>query len=495
MASFSRAGDQSPSSISTFNERRIDRAYDHVCKFWFPPDPELLERIQAGFASDAYQDNTEVLIEELKSDLALLTYCIRELSTSGSERNGAVDYSPIELIRQASLERLREILSVEPSQVSLHSIASTQSLQNSQLRSAIISTTTTELLAGSTEDIDPEFGFSSALLRTLGITLIAWNYTEVFENALTALTSDTKLDDQLTRILGFSPIALGIQIAKRWGLSVDLRATLGDTTAVDADLAASDRARIEHLSSQVQRLCDIGEALARASDPERYPSAQSDWNFAERELEERLGPQGIEVVKKAVRRQCAHYFEAMPNVFSSFSEFDPRVEIEKYRSQSVTEWNPDVEACPEEAQRMFRKLHSQLSPDNISRENLRLLVKEIIPKTGFVCGCIYLIDPGTFALVPRVTIGSFDLNSVDTIDYSSLKSVADPVGAAYQTGTTRVERNVERRGRKVTIYTAGFGDLDRAGALYLEAPPEDQGNYATRFKAIRTALMACLQVK
>ncbi|HPN73314.1 MAG TPA: HD domain-containing phosphohydrolase, partial [Candidatus Omnitrophota bacterium] len=80
-----------------------------------------------------------------------------------------------------------------------------------------------------------EFGFLSALLRQLGITLVAWNYPAAFDRALKSVTSTQPLTTVLSSMLGFSPELLAASLVRQWGGSSELIYVVGGETALTKD--------------------------------------------------------------------------------------------------------------------------------------------------------------------------------------------------------------------------------------------------------------------
>src|SRR5262249_37415849 len=150
-------------------------------------------------------------------------------------------------------------------------------LQALRFRESLLSASAAEILA-SKNAIDPEDGFSCGLLRQLGLTLIAWNYPRVYNRAMECITPNEGLDFQLQKVLGFSPSLLGLTFAQRWNLSDEILVALGDRKK-RFSVSASERSDsgAQHVGEMLSKICEVSEALARANDPEHYPTALRDW--------------------------------------------------------------------------------------------------------------------------------------------------------------------------------------------------------------------------
>jgi hypothetical protein len=201
--------------------RHLERALRHVSDYWFPVNPVLLKKIKDGFLDGRYELDIDFLVEDLKADFSLFTYCLRELCRTAEAQENSPN--PVSMMRNAGLPRLREILCVDQGKISRHA---TEGHHNSQLQcfeTAMISASAAELLAEA-NGIESELGFATALLRQLGRTLIAWNYPTVYRRALHGAREGEDLDLTLSQALGFSPVLLAATLLRQWkGLSPALR--------------------------------------------------------------------------------------------------------------------------------------------------------------------------------------------------------------------------------------------------------------------------------
>jgi len=67
-----------------------------------------------------------------------------------------------------------------------------------------------------------------------------------------------------------------------------------------------------------------------------------------------------------------------------------------------------------ELQEEFKKLYAKITPAKIQKENILILVHQIVPKAGFMRGCVYVFEPDSITLVPRLKIGSAELSDFKT---------------------------------------------------------------------------------
>ena len=103
--------------------------------------------------------------------------------------------------------------------------------------------------------------------------------------------SEKSFDKLLTKELGFSPALLAIKLLQEWGYNTELCLELGIIDFADPEF--EDFALDEYSGAVISQICEVGEALARASRPDRYPSAKDDWRYAKTEIEKSLGSDGM----------------------------------------------------------------------------------------------------------------------------------------------------------------------------------------------------------
>jgi hypothetical protein len=100
-------------------------------------------------------------------------------------------------------------------------------------------------------------------------------------------TAETTLDEELSKELGFTPALLAMRVLR----PENPAKPEGEIAPGEEDWGMYDE------------LCSIGEALARAENPETYPSAQNDWKQANQYLNDNAGSGALELIKeRAVER-------------------------------------------------------------------------------------------------------------------------------------------------------------------------------------------------
>lgn len=478
-----------PLDPKSFSEKRLERATRHVVDLWFPPNPEVLKRIKTGLEDGSYELDISFLISEIKSDFSIFVYCLRQLGTMLKEQGlkPPAGLNPVEMLRFVGLDALKAILLVDERQISKHTLGVSNELQSRRTQEAFISASTAEVLCEH-EKIDGELGFSCGLLRQLGYTLIAWNYPTVYRRVFSGLTESQSLDNELSKALGFSPMLLAMTVVRKWGLGLEVETALG--------IPAEDPQSESKIGKILEKFCTIGEALARANDPDHYPTARSDWELARVEIETRLGREGFKFIQEKVKDHLEDYVKLLPNFFKATIELDPEQRVQAHAERTLLKNNPNVEHCFPALKARFKELYAHIYPGSVSRENLRFLVKNVIPLAGFSGGAIFTLDPGTMELTPRLKLGSVVLRELEPLRYSVDFPNSDPIVTAYRLDSPIMESMETEHHGAVTFFAGVVGTQERTGVLYLEVPSElmedPQMNSLLHFKAIRQALNDCL---
>lgn len=475
----------------------IDSAVTNVTEGWFPINTDLLATIQSGIESGKYDQNFDALIRDLKSDASLYLLCLRKLIELVEEKHVGKDntFTPPEVFRNAGLDELKAILSSDLKSEVRHKFENASEIQNSRVKETIIAASTTEALAKDSQ-IDPELGFSCAMLRQLGLTLIAWNYPHVYAKALEALTSTKiNLDHEIQKIIGFTPTMLAVRISRRWKLNPTVRAAVGDK---DARIQAKANEE-DTLAATLEKLCQVGEALARASSPEIFPTAIDDWSFAETTIQSVLGSKGVEMIQRKVKEQLQHYAKKAPEAFSFKINDDQKDKIENSRFvKHLLDQNTYIKECPPLVKLQIKELYSTFSQTEISRESIQKLISDVIPSAGFDMGCIYMLDPNSMSLVPLLKIGEIPEDRTKSVRVSSINLDSNPVSTAFRC-TTPIKQTEQFPTGQLDTISGALGSLQKAGVLYLEVSERLRNNHkidATMvFKALRQCLNHCLNLK
>lgn len=452
------------------NSKRIDRAIQHVSKPWFPMNPKILARVREGLSAGTYTDNLGVLFEDLKADFALFTFIIKELSQQAAVEgvDATIIANPVELIRWGGTEKIAEVLKEQEKLPSIHSLHWSEPFQVQRLRETAIAAGAASALSEES-NLDPELGFSRGVLRSIGLNLIAWNYPSVYSRVLDNLTEDESLDEALTKELGFSPALLGMRL-------------LRPDKAAEPEHNESDPAWAAY-----DELCDIGEVLARAENPETYPTAEKDWSQARDFMEKTIGAEVITKIRGKVIENSKMYQQTLPEVFADIETFNPEEKIAEHRSSHRMLADTLLKACPQEVQTALRALYADLHGESVNKVLVGKLLKQIIPEAGFTGGCVFVVDPSSLSLKPRTLIGTVQMRTITNVALEP----GDKAVSALSSTETIIESPEESSDRKLTGIYSALGIRRKIGVLYLEGPSEQEEPDSKKvevFHALKQAL-------
>jgi len=476
-----------------YDEAALERAVEHAEDFWFPVNERLLDKIQSGLQENTY--DTDSLVKELQSDFSLFTFCLRELKklVSALPESSVASQSPLDKLREAGIENLTKILALPRSEISRHNLDRATQLQTARLGEAMTSAAAAETLAPSME-IDAGVGFSAALIRQLGYTLIAWNYPSVYRKAIASAKSQSECDLAIARRLGFTPSLLAIRIVERWSLFTDCE-LIFDSDFEEEELALKRENSVSLRS--LSRLCQIAEALARANYPEQYPTAEQDWHTASTEISKALGDGGIRIIQMRIELRAKAYTDAIPDAFEREFSFRIPTIPKKTTAEELAAKNPYLPLCSENVQAQLIELYQNIQPNSVLIENISLLLKRIIPLAEFSAGCVFTVDPTVAALIPQMRIGVVRLREFTPISYTA-DHLDDSVVRAFETLEPICEQAVASNGISLVSFASAIGYTRSIGVLYLEmlkvVHKESPEQHLNNFLGFSYALAACLNV-
>lgn len=482
-----------PTKELDFSERRLQRAMRYVSDGWIPLNPALLYTVRLKINDPAV--TSDQVLDYLKQDLALFSLCFRRLAELLASKGVTLpqDTSLRTLIETAGLDELKRLLATPDLGSSNHSIDSAGPQQLKRLQEALLSATTAEVLCDEAE-IDPQLGFATSVLRQLGLTLIAWNYPQVYQAAITRVRTTGNLDAALTTELGFAPMTLALRLVKSWGLTNC--AAVATFTAEGERLDSGD---IAGISTNLAAICRTGEALARANNPELYPSARSDWQEAQAEISRRLGPAGMAMIQECFERRCGAYLELIPDIFRPGMIVDPDVQRAAAQSSDLLVGNPFIDRCPTHIRARLTHLYASLKDNVVEREPITVLLHDIIPFAGYTGAQVYTIEPSLMKHVAQTQSGKIHQPHAATIDYDD----SGPVAAAFTSPTPIIWQSDPGDGKSgqqpITQIGWAIGVSQRVGTLIVELPTElfeaSPAVHLTEFNAFAQTLNDCLKLR
>jgi hypothetical protein len=249
----------------------------------------------------------------------------------------------------------------------------------------------------------------------------------------------------------------------------------------------------------LSKLCRVGEALARANDPEHYPTALSDWEEAEEAIQQHLGPKGLSLVLARAKDYCEEYVKSAPKFGKLPTEAPKREAIVSSRhSRLKLAKNTAIKDCPKDVREMFEKLYSNMDPEKIVQENLRYLIHELVPAAGFSSCAVYMLDPVRQVLNPVLKRGEIPKSRLRAIGVTGAMAQLDLVASAFSCKAPLREQRSEDDGSRAVVLSAALGSFAPSGVLYLETYEETyvEGEVDPMpiFRAIREALTDSLNL-
>lgn len=467
-----------------------------VCeKGWFPIQPILFRAIQDKIREGFYDDNNGLLIKDLKTDVSLFLYVLRKLHEVVSDVSRY--RNPIHALMNLRPSEVRKLLDVGEGQISCHGSTDLPKVQALRMRHSVISSVAAETLAEKTGD-DPGLTFSCALLRQLGLNLVCFNYPTIYNRALTAsAVGDGELESNIYKLLGFTPDLIAKRLLSEWRLDDKLGDALDvKTSRVGSGMWAEEK---ENPLLRVVKYCEVGESLARVSDPEHNPSAGRDWELLTNEIEAVGGSDALSVISPRLERTLQQYSVLAPKTFSK--EFNPQRSIQQanlYYTNHLFSENQYLQRCSDEVKNKMREVYQHIRHKQVAPEALNVLSISVLPSLGFERGCIYLLEERTMTLVPRLRLAGTDLKRYKPLSASGVDGGHALVEALYSTLPVRQEQAF-MHGEMINHISWSIGNSNKSGVLHLEfgedlagVQPQEVTNI---FRAIRECVTACLSLR
>jgi HDOD domain len=483
--------------VDATTTRILERAHRHVTDYWIPMTAGLKERILLNFQDGTYQRDIDLLLADIKSDYSLFIACLGELKTlvelSSEIDDGISQDGILAPLRALAPEVLEDFVINLLDRSHSHDLESASFAQTARFQETFMSAGAAQELARSTQ-LDSEMACATALVRQLGYALIAWNYPTAYEEAMNALGEGDQLDFEtaLTQRLGFSPQMLAMRVVRDWGLPADLEIALKDSFHPLFEEASVTTAA----AASYGAICRISETLARANNPEVYPSAKSDWKVASREIERRLGRRGMDRIRAAFAHMCREYVSALPSIFRAGLVLDSDFSKDALAHIGTIEGNPYLPHCEVLIQKSLEHLYEAMQKNLDSQHAIKQLVREIIPTARFSGGYVFTPDPHYRSLTARLEIGCPELGLEKGVELNRPDASEHTAAEAFRSETPIVVKaNPEERMFFASI-AAPLGTTQRLGVLYLEIPQavfaNNPAQHTTHFKAICHALHDCL---
>ena len=480
------------------NTRRLEKATEHVSSMWFPFNRDLLQAMRQKHTDGVYKSNINLLVEDLRSDFALFTFVIKNLIPAATQENvnEEIIQNPMQLISWAGSDRVCSLIQDDSKLPNSHILETLEPFQAERLRETTIVASTAEILSEQ-NNLDAQEGFCQGIIREIGLNLIAWNYPTLYARVIKSLPEDVSLEQRLTEELGFSPGLLAIRVLN----------------SSNSEPSETSNQQESVIPDTYAKLCEVGEALARAEHPDRYPSAENDWELAQTYLKKTLGERGVEIIRNRAMERSEHYQNTLSDVFTSLEQFNPGESIKNYRKRKAAKKNKYLAQCTPQIQAALKSLYSHIGNIAMTRDVLESLVQTVIPSAGFTGGCVFIIDPTSISLAPRSVFGTVRLRDIrpvtlnvataeqdtnilytENIIYQNYGS--DLAASALACSHPVIARSEQQEEGGITGMYGSLGEARKVGVLYLESLEkshydEEQQDIIT-FKAMRQALADAL---
>jgi hypothetical protein len=461
----------------------LEKATKLVCDHWFPFDINLLtEIIDSINTIDGEEDiSFDHCLDKLKSDASLYLLVLKELFYDLKQVYISSEISSFDILSSATIGDLRRALSKVCLFQTHHRLSDASKVQSKRLSEMLISSTAAVELS-KTSDLSVILTYSAAVIRQLGYTLIAWNYPRIYEKILENPLSQVDIDREVRKYLGFSPSMLALAVINKFGFDEDFsKIILGNAQSKSDD---------KNQYHAINKICEVGEALSRSSNPELYTTAEKDFKFAETQICSFLGE---DAVRKILEKASDKKEVDSKQMNLSFLE-DPQTLIQKtIFSRSLKLKNNYIEVLPENLYNEVVDLYSSMEPDGNQKEYVTKYVKEIIPKTFFSSLRVFLIDPIEEMLFSSLAIGNsktlnFKNLSLKTGNQDSICHLA--LGLSSPMRQTLILPNNET----VNVIASSFGE-PKLGVFIVEFfDSEDVKEEIAYFKALKNVFCDCLNI-
>jgi hypothetical protein len=471
--------------------RRLQQAADYVSRQWFPLNPKITSLIQTKLKDGSYASNHQKLFTDLKQDFALLAHCLKKIK----ENNLTNSATPLEGFFTADFEALKEILSQSPQEISKHEFAGAEKGQALRLKYTVLSCSTAELMA-TAKKTNHDLAFTCALLRQLGLNLIAWNYPSIYTRALGMVKSaQSTLEELIHENLGFEPSHLAEELI----LSKETNPLIRE--AVGLGKSGLDQSALLNcgIDPGLVDICEIGEAFAQLNDPEHYPNISRNYSTVITQIDETLGKNGAGLIMNLVNNKFVTYVSSVPDVFRQESGIEQSIsKVALDYTNKLFEQNAYAQRCPNPLKKELREVYKHVAKGQVSSIGVGFLVNKVIPLAGFTLGCVYLLDNKTNTLVPKLRIGQCNLSRYKPINCSLISPEGSLIVEAMYCSMPIKQEGVFLHGDLVSPILGPIGTKEPSGVLYIEMSESLQlkqtGDCLTYFKAIRDCLNDCLNL-
>ena len=477
--------------IGRSTNRRVDSSIEHMTKGGIPLNPAALKVARETLESREFETNPAALIEAVKSDPGLFIHVAKNMKSLVEEVRDGVD--PLAQLANIEEKKLVKLFGVNDRDASAHRLRDATPAQILRVQHSVISSRAAEAL-GPKVNISADLAFSGAILRQVGHSMLAWNYPDIYARALLHQRSKgANLDQELQKLVGMTPAQVAMRVAAEWSLSPELRWAV----AVDPQRMPPHHLVAKGVEGEgklsLRDVCDLSELFAKANDPAHYPDAPEKWSEAESTIAETVGIYLPDLVAAPIQKSLLSLAQiTQQELHTPFFKPPAQPVVLSDAQRAALDGNPYIRRCPLEAKLQFEEVYRHLLTDGISVDAIRVLVDSIIPKLGFVAGCLYIFKPESGVLKPTLRVGDLPLSSYPTLRENESNPVAESLHSSVLLKSPFSPFNNMQGAH---LYCSLMSEKHR-GVLHLEVAPDKAENpehqAALLFNLIRQCLVDCL---
>jgi hypothetical protein len=476
-------------------------------KEWLPINTErhssLLELVKSG----EYDGKESILFNDLSADVSLLMHCLRVvLSDTELRPSSNRPESLLYVFDNLVIADYQKLLEFNYSDVSNHQLGGTLKPQARMLRQSVIAATAAGVMSARS-GASPCFSVCLSLLRYLPLLLLAWNFP----------TAYTKAQDQqgdgfggivfnLERVLKISMIEFSYSILRSLKLndfiiSLALESILTGAQTLPPSFRPLDPCKKSSANSTEEpkavesalRFCQLGEAIARLSEPQYYPSSGEDWKIIEAEVIANLGRHGLTLLNQKTEEMCSCYLDSFPEIFSRDVNPEREVQTAKY-FYNIHRFNRATEGLviSDSVKESFYEAYRLMGYNEPSKPALNYIFKKLLPDIGYERGCLYVFSGEEQTLSPLISFGSDLWGFKATLSISSTGEIPRLIFQSLESSEpNRLDRVYFELG-EIYSTAASFGKVEgNRGVIYLEYGANNKQDFSQR--AWRTYFLAALQ--
>lgn len=401
--------------------RRLSAALKQACSGWIPVQDLVIETLEEGLSSGSYDENNDELIDDLKTDPAVYASVLRQL---GSQHRGSgvqiIDtqyaleishshsFDPASTLGSLSHQELGNLLGRTRQLGASHSLLAMEEFQAAMIEEVTVATISAETLAFALGQ-DPELAYSTALLRSLGTSLAAWNFPKEFSTAFYKLPADISLSERLTKTLGFAPEMLGNSLVLDWGLTKDIANAL-NTNSRNKDSIGWSLTEDSDANNQLVQICEISECLAKVVHVEQQAGALDTWPAVQRAFDELLGPYGLQMVLEQAREKLLlsspHPISLpLPPILEAMAK---KLQLIEKRFSALKQ-NTYLDQMPADPRKRIQQFYRSYDSANAGPQNIFGLFDQLLPQLGFARATLYEKSTNADSMEPIYTFGTSDI--------------------------------------------------------------------------------------